>query len=202
MSRIGIAVVAKNLDDIASAAAAARAKLTVPAGRLVVRMDWLLERRVCPIMGVELDIREDSDSEMRGAHASFDIESRVLKVRESVMRGCTLECPEAVFTLGHEIGHICLHSDKTYFRRHEPEKLPKKNSDPEWQADMFAVEFLIDRTQLEHATDQLAAIMRSGVPKQQAVTYLAEYRARRVKALKEHRLDQYLREMTQDGFDF
>lgn len=203
MSKIGIAVVGRSLEAIAASAKAARAKLTIPDGRLAMPMDWLLEQRVRPLLDVELDVRRDDDDEILGTYAAFDASTRVLMVRESLFRGCTLGTPEAVFTISHEIGHIWMHSDQTYFRRIEPHRAPKKQCNPEWQADMFAAEFISDRRHLESAADPLTTLLRWGVPKQQALLYLAELRTTQERDLRTELLDQLIqRGGAQDGFDF
>jgi hypothetical protein len=202
VSRIGVAVPAKSFQEVVEAAFVARDKLTIPEGRLVLQMEWLLEQRVRPHLKVEIDVRDSGDAELMEAHASFDVLTRVMKIRDTVLRGCILGSPEDIFTVCHEIGHASMHSEIMHFRRVSPNKLPKKHSDPEWQADIFAVAFIMGRSLPKNNPDQLPAMLRAGVPKEHAVKYLVEYRATQRSSETDARLDHYMQEVIQDGFDF
>jgi hypothetical protein len=204
VSRIGDVVSGKTLREIIDAAAEARVKLTLPVdGRLAVPMGFLLEKRVEPILQVQIDIRDDQDVEMSGLHAVYSLSDRVLKLRESVVRSCAIEEPEALFTVCHEIGHIWLHSDTEYFRRNEPSKLPKKTCDPEWQADMFSVAFMSDLRLFESSGYPLQALLHCRVPKTQALRYITELESAEILAKKQETLaDRNFRNAIQDGFDF
>lgn len=202
MSRIGVAVPAKSFQEVVDAALAAREKLTIPEGRLVLPVEWLLEQRVRPCLNVEIDVRESGDAELSDAHASFDVSTRVMKIRDSVLRGCLIGTPEDIFTVCHEIGHAVMHSEATHFRRVKPNKLPKKHSDAEWQADIFGVALIMGRSLPKKDSDQLLAMLRAGVPKEHAVKYLVEYRATRRSSETDVRLDHYMQEVIQDDFDF
>jgi Zn-dependent peptidase ImmA (M78 family) len=102
------------------------------AGRVPLDMEWLLERRVRPVYGVEPDIRDDNDPEVANVFALYDAGKNTLLIRNSVLLKAThVEDPEAIFTIAHELGHICLHSNPTQFRRELPKKLPAKWCNPE-----------------------------------------------------------------------
>lgn len=204
MSKIGSVASGKSLREIIDAAATARSKLTLPVdGRLAVSMDFLLERRVEPILEVQIDIRDDQDDDMSGLLAAYSLSDRVLKLRESVVRRCAIDEPEALFTICHEIGHIWLHSDTEYFRRSAPLKLPKKTCDPEWQADMFSAAFMSDLKLFESYGDPLQALLHCRIPKVQALRYIAELESARILVKKQETLaDRNFWNATQGDFDF
>jgi Zn-dependent peptidase ImmA (M78 family) len=176
VSRNGDLVVAKTTREIFDAAMRARRELTIgESGRLAVRAEWLLEKRVRPILGVEIDAVPDA--EMPEAYAVYLPKNKIMKITESVLRKAELEDPEALFTIYHELGHIYLHSDPVYFRQNKFNRVVKQNS-AEWQADRFAVEFMIDRAELStrYQNDIAAAAVYFQVPLEKLANYVAELR--------------------------
>ena len=205
MSRIGVVVVGKTTQEIFAAAQAAREKLNLGlTGRLAVdNLERLLEKRICPAFGVDLDVIGDDDSMLAGAYAAYSYGDRVLRVKESVVRKLKLEDPEAIFTICHELGHICLHSDPAFFRRELPRHLPKKMCDPEWQADRFAIEFCVDRQRLmELFQNSASAAAYFRVPLEKLKIYLAELDAEgKLQRKRLSKADKHF-EAVQEDFDF
>lgn len=205
MSRIGAtAVVGKTTSEIFEIAKHARSQLIgAGSGRIVIDLEWLLEKRVRSTYNVEIDYVSDHDKSLIDAYAAYNCSERVLRIRESVIRKSKHEDPQAVFTLCHEIGHICMHSNPSYFRRENPRHLPTKICDPEWQADRFAIEFLIDRDKLMNMLDRLesaAAYFR--VPYIELQKYVSELRAEGVIENKKiNKIESHL-EVLQGDFDF
>lgn len=204
MSRIGIVAAGKTGREIYEAALDARQKLLLPAqGRLAISMEWLLEKRVCPSYGIEIDVRDDSDPDLTDAFAAYNSQKRILKIRNSVLRKLPIEDPESYFTICHEIGHIHLHSNPDSYRREFPNHLPRKMCDPEWQADRFAREFMADRNQLFDESQKIeskASYFR--MPCRELKILMAELKLEGVIAQKsDYRLHTFLNAQQSD-FDF
>jgi len=67
-----------------------------------------------------------------------------------------------LFTVGHELGHLVLHqSEHLLFRRGS--QPPALFCQPEWQADTFAAEFLMDLRKIRREDDEHAIQRRFGV---------------------------------------
>ena len=174
MSRNGEMVAGKTSREIYEAAMAAREKLRLGLeGRLAIGPEWLLEKLVRPIYGVDIDIVEDNA--LPDSYAAFVPADRVLKIRESVLRKAESEDHDALFTIFHEIGHICLHSDQVFYR-HNPSRRATKHNDPEWQADRFALEFSVDRQELidRYQHDLASASNYFRLPQAKLRIFLAE----------------------------
>jgi Zn-dependent peptidase ImmA (M78 family) len=197
-------VAGKTANEVYEAAQKARRDLFIgPEGRVAFDMEWLLEKRVRPILGVEIDSRSDDDTDLAGVHAAYSCADKVIKIRESVIRRSMVEDPDAIFTICHEIGHVCMHSNPQFFRRVLPDHLPKKMCDPEWQANLFAVEFLVDRQMLYRYDNPLTAANYFRVPHGHMREYFAQLRAQGVLArLPKTQFDDQFETATQEGFDF
>ncbi|OOG41499.1 hypothetical protein B0E51_07355 [Rhodanobacter sp. C05] len=172
------------------------------SGRLT-NLEWLLENRVQLILGVQLDIVDDRDSSVAGVHAAYNYAEKVVRIRESVMRKIRIDEPEARFTVCHEIGHICLHSNPDFFRQVLPNHLPKKICDPEWQADFFAVDFQVDRELLKQYDDPIKAAHYFQVPIWEMQLYFAQLKAQGVLASGAMtQADKCYEAAIQEGFEF
>lgn len=82
------------------------------------------------------------DSEMKTNYGETDLSNNLIRIRESVYIGASNGNPRDRFTIAHELGHFCLHKDSIKFCRNE--EAIKAYEDPEWQANTFAGEFLVD----------------------------------------------------------
>lgn len=80
-------------------------------------------------------------SSMSERYAETIPEKKIVRIREDVYNGVYEEKPRDLFTVCHEIGHILLHSNDIISFARENENV-KKYEDPEWQANIFAAEFL------------------------------------------------------------
>lgn len=70
-----------------------------------------------------------------------------IQIREDVYEGLCNGNKRDRFTIAHEIGHLFLHRDESYYARNQTDKSEHKiYEDSEWQADTFAAEFLIPFT--------------------------------------------------------
>ena len=111
--------------------------------------------------------------------------------------------PDAHFTLFHEIGHIHMHSERELFRL-APDRKPTKFHDPEWQADLFAVEFAVDRDELvdrfgRHHLRSAAAYYK--IPYTRLHTHYLQYIQREAANQKANSVESYLNAV-QGDFDF
>lgn len=95
----------------------------------------------------EYKILPDNSPEFeKGEEGYTDMETGRISIRESVFeKACTEKNTRAVFTLTHELGHFFLHYLQGSSRLH---RLPSGVSCPifmetEWQANIFASEFLM-----------------------------------------------------------
>lgn len=203
MSRIGIEVTLRTPAEIAAAAEEARRKLFIGNGRLVLDMEWMFEKLVTPIYGVELDVRGEDDPELDGAHASFDVKAKVVNVRQSVLLRCQAEDPDAIFTMCHELGHICMHGNPLLFRKKNSGTKPGHYMDPEWQADRFAMEFATDRRLLETYDTPASAATYFRMPESKMRLFLSQLRHEGVLiGSTKTQMDRAFEIATQGGFDF
>lgn len=84
------------------------------------------------------------DSEMSEEGKTFTGENKI-EIRESVYAAACVGNGRARFTIMHEIGHLVLHGpDRVALCRLAPGEKLKAFEDPEWQANTFAAEFLMD----------------------------------------------------------
>lgn len=94
-------------------------------------------------------ILEDDDPFLSNEYAKTVPESHKIYVRNSVYCGMVDGVSRDRFTIAHEIGHAVLHGGQSHFARTDREH--KIYEDAEWQADVFAANFLIgDHEQSKH----------------------------------------------------
>lgn len=203
MSRIGAEVALRTPREIYEVAQEARRRLFVGGGRLILDMEYMLEKLVQPQYDVVLDVRDEDDPDLAGAHAAYDVKNRVIRVRQSVMIRCMAEDPDAIFTICHELGHVCMHADPVLFRRRARTGRPGKYTDPEWQADRFAMEFAVDRTQLERYGTPASAAVYFRMPEREMRAYFSDLRAEGILSGQPMtQMDKAFEIATQEGFDF
>jgi hypothetical protein len=83
-------------------------------------------------------------------------------LREDVYDGLIVGDGMDRFTVAHEIGHLILHQrENLVFARGERRLSPLSN--PEWQANNFAAEFLMDSRLCAHITDETEMCRRFSV---------------------------------------
>jgi len=98
----------------------------------------LLELVICPNLDISLHIIEKKD--MLDKYAEYSPVEQAIKIREDVYDRAIEGIGRDRFTISHEIGHIFLHSNNIAMARSN-ENFPIYY-DPEWQANIFAREFL------------------------------------------------------------
>ena len=79
----------------------------------------------------------------KNAHASYDLEEKIIYIRESIFERACQGKGRDRFTIAHEIAHaMLLEKAKINFNRSSSNKIPSYK-DPEWQANCLAGELLI-----------------------------------------------------------
>jgi Zn-dependent peptidase ImmA (M78 family) len=79
----------------------------------------------------------------KNAHASYNLEKKVIYIRESIFERACQGKGRDRFTIAHEIAHaMLLEKAKINFNRSSSNKIPSYK-DPEWQANCLAGELLI-----------------------------------------------------------
>lgn len=133
---------------IRASALRARAVLGLPEGRLDIprALDLLSE------FGIDYDVCDSECSPIPpGVEACFVPETRTLYIRDTVYSEMNIGIGRAVFTFGHEIGHVVL-AHKRAFNREGSQK--SMSTVPiycksEWQANKFAAEFIMPIDQIQ-----------------------------------------------------
>lgn len=207
MSNIGFVVPAKTADAIRVAARDSRVKLGLDqSGRIAFTDEWiedLLFRNLSAAYDIEVDLRKEDDAEMSGAYAAYRPRYGVLLLKESLLRQASVGDKEAHFTIFHEIGHVHMHSEHWLFRKVETGRLPMKSSDPEWQADRFAIEFAIDRNELidRYGSEVAAASNYYKLPFYRLQGFVSETNLMSSSRQKKNDIERYLNAVQSD-FDF
>lgn len=94
------------------------------------------------------EILEDKD--LPNVYAETDINTGEIRIRESVYIGAVKGISRDRFTIAHELGHFFLHTKNVRLCRNEDKV--KIYEDPEWQANVFAAEFLAPSDKIESLT--------------------------------------------------
>ena len=100
---------------------------------------------VLPQIDSKFTLEIVSLGEMRDLHGETLPEECTIKIREDVyLRACNGEGRDRL-TIAHEVGHYLLHGDRTVrLTRVQPGRRVKTFCAPEWQANAFAGEWLVD----------------------------------------------------------
>ncbi len=99
-----------------------------------------IEHTCYDIIGLEIEILDDNDSELAiNEYAKYIPSSNCIKVRQSVYNGAAEGVGKDRFTLAHELGHSLMHREMALYRS---DRIPKAFEDPEWQANEFAANVL------------------------------------------------------------
>lgn len=85
-----------------------------------------------------------------------------IAIREDVYDGVVKGEGRDLFTVAHEVGHLVLHQRHNLVLRRSFSR-PTKLCDPEWQANMFAAELLMDSRLIANDDDEYAICNRFGV---------------------------------------
>jgi Zn-dependent peptidase ImmA (M78 family) len=100
-----------------------------------------------------------------------------IAIREDVWEGARLGNGRDAFTLAHEVGHLILHQSENLVQRRGRGE-PAIFSQPEWQADTFAAELLMDARKIYPTDTPYIISRRFGVSKACAERRLRELRRR------------------------
>lgn len=104
-----------------------------------------------------------SVSRMGANHGLASPDHEFIAIREDVYENAIKGHGRDRFTIVHEVGHVALHtSDNLILQR--TFRPPSNFSNPEWQADTFAAEFLMDHRMIRPEDDEVAIAKRFGVP--------------------------------------
>lgn len=103
-------------------------------------------------------VEVDDDSEMPGIDGSTMIGSPVITFRDQVYENLRRGDPEARFTAAHELGHVLIHCQAPVQYAFRSEYV--EETDPEWQADQFAMAFLMPPSVFRKCKTVQAAVAR------------------------------------------
>ncbi len=93
----------------------------------------------------ELQIEIVPEYEMLGKYAETFPSQNLIRIRQDVYKKACEGSVRDRFTIAHEIGHLLLHDDDAIaLCRSDSEVAIPKYADPEWQANVFAGEFLMN----------------------------------------------------------
>lgn len=113
-------------------------------GEKYVDVLGLLEN-VLPILFHDFHTEVLPVSQMGSCHGLTLIDSNTIQIREDVYNGAYHGRGRDRFTIMHEVGHyLMLHNHAVGFARCDPGEDIPTYCDPEWQANAFAGEFLMD----------------------------------------------------------
>lgn len=91
----------------------------------------------------------------------------VIMIREDVFEGAVKGRARDRFTISHELGHLVLHQKANLVLR-RGYGAPQKPKHPEWQANTFAAEFLVDARQARGCRSPGDIVRRFGVSQKTA----------------------------------
>lgn len=90
------------------------------------------------------EIIPDNDPLLKGKFAETFPQEKIIRIKESVYNKACEGDGQSRFTIAHELGHLCLkHEADISFARQMPPGPLVPWRDAEWQADVFAAEFLM-----------------------------------------------------------
>lgn len=88
-----------------------------------------------------------------------------IAIREDVYQGARRQWGRDRFTVAHEVGHLVLHQSENLVLRRSlrPDRPPAIFCQPEWQADTFAAELMMDFRLINQDDDERDIANRFGV---------------------------------------
>ncbi|MCH5197351.1 MAG: ImmA/IrrE family metallo-endopeptidase [Oscillospiraceae bacterium] len=119
-------------------------QVTGTSSVLYMNVLFFLEN-VLPIFIPDLQIDFVEKHEMFGKYAETFPSQSLIRIRQDVYIRADEGSERDRFTIAHEIGHLLLHDDDAIaLCRSDREVAIPKYADPEWQANAFAGEFLMN----------------------------------------------------------
>lgn len=144
--------------SIAELAEAVRKALHLGLGR--VNMLVLLELTLPDIFeGYQFLVVPDED--MPGAEGLTDLKVPTIRLPDSVYSALEAGETRARYTAAHELGHLLMHSS-SHVRYARADSIDR-HQDPEWQADVFAAEFLMPEPLFRQVRSVEEAMAKFGV---------------------------------------
>lgn len=105
----------------------------------------LVEERIGLLLDGTFNYEYVDISKLPGEYAHYNPQENLLTIREDVYMRASAGVGRDRFTIAHEIGHFCLHSDNMVLSRATPGQEIPAYRDPEWQANTFASYFMMPR---------------------------------------------------------
>lgn len=105
----------------------------------------LIEERIGLLLDSSFNYEYVDISQLPNEYAHYSPKENLLTIREDVYMRASTGVGRDRFTLAHEIGHYCLHSDNMVLSRAEPGQIIPTYRNPEWQANTFASYFMMPR---------------------------------------------------------
>lgn len=100
-------------------------------------------------------------------HGLAHPDENLIEIREDVFAGAIQGRARDRFTISHELGHLILHQKANLVLR-RGYGAPQKPRHPEWQANTFAAEFLVDHRQARGCRSPGDIVRRFGVSQKTA----------------------------------
>lgn len=160
MSDMKAVAVARTRDNIRLAAQTVRDVMGY-ADLAAIKAEHLLEFAIPAVMpNFVYDICDPKM--MPDAYGYAAPDRNYIALREDVYFKARHGSGRDLWTIGHEVGHLMLHESESLLFRNAAAK-PSQFCDPEWQADTFAAEFLMDLRRIKPHDDEHALVKRFGV---------------------------------------
>lgn len=137
----GFRVVGRSIADIRVSADNVRQVLGVGDNPQDIDFGWFLDW-LSVKYGITYDVVEPHEMPHHDVEACWDPESVTMHIRSDVFMKLCLDDPRARFTVVHELGHGLLGHQRT-LNRTAYGRPPRVFEDSEWQANLFAAEFLM-----------------------------------------------------------
>lgn len=113
---------------------------------------------VIPTLDPSFQLDTTYEGEMNNEYANYCPQTNTLSIRQDVYIAACSDDPRHRFTVAHELGHYFIHDDVTAFSRCPKNATVPTFRDPEWQANVFASEFLMSKNLITGMTAEQVAL--------------------------------------------
>lgn len=103
----------------------------------------VIEKRISLLLDSSFNYEYVPTRDLPLEYAHYNPISNLLTIREDVYFRACEGSPRDRFTIAHEIGHFCLHSNGVILSRAQDRQRIPAYRNPEWQANTFASFFLM-----------------------------------------------------------